>query len=190
MCLLCCWAFCPDWYISPSSCWALCDVIFLCQLSGNSSGGGAYICLHLVQLCRSRQAASLLTKTPGGSLPAFWSLSSLPGSRPRSARPLFQLLLGILRDRKSPQAHSFPPEIPNSLAVILSLGFPVLVSRCWPSPRGLTSPYVFHGAHGLTWIWFPVSTNSDLAQMGQNDWNWCWKRRSLSSWNPRVLDIF
>lgn len=110
--------------------------------------------------------------------------------RPRSSRPLFQLLLGILRDRKSPQAHSFPPEIPNSLAVILSLGFPVLVSRCWPSPRGLTSPYVFHGAHGFTWIWFPVSTNSDLAQMGQNDWNWCWKRRSLSSWNPRVLDIF
>lgn len=51
--------------------------------------GDVHLSPPLVQLCRSRQAVSLLTKTPGGSLPAFWCLYSLPVSRPKNMHLLF-----------------------------------------------------------------------------------------------------
>ena len=177
---LLCYSFChvpalllrilPWLMLSLSRCWAWCEVIFLCQLIGNYSCSGAYVCLLHWSKCRNRQAVSLLTRTPGRSFHAFWSLSSFPRSQAKEHSPIIPDPSWFPQGQA--HGHAFPPEADSTVAVVVHLGFPVLVSGCWPSPgQSLTSR--LSGAHSFPWLWLPVATSSHLTQVGQNDWNWC-----------------
>lgn len=142
------------------------------------------ICLLHWSNCRSRQPVSLLTRTPGWSLDAFCSLVS----RPRGTYQYSGSLLDLLRGRQSAHGHAFPPEADSTVAVVVHLGFPVPESRCWPTLGKSLPPFQEPTAFlGSDCLLLPVAIWLRWARMIET----CARKgRSLSSWNPRVLDIF
>ena len=189
MCLLYCWAFCLDWCFLYLGAGPDVRLFFFASLFGITPAVGH---MSVSSVGPNAEAGRLSVSWPGHLEEAsmrsgLFHLSHAP--RPRSTRPLFQILLDLLRGRQSAHGHAFPPEADGTVAVVVHLGFPVPVSGCWPSP-GQSLPSCLSGAHSFTWLWFPVATSSIWLKWARMIETGARKGGHHLPAIPRVLDIF